>query len=104
MVLASLAPVYRNREVRNIRWNNLCRAYSLHEDKKPRHVSFRKGCLMLSSSQNGLGVSYIGKTMDTKGVAITARLKGPLDNPQITLQSSPPLPLGSIMSYLLWAR
>ena len=40
--------------------------------------------------------------MDVRDVLITARLKGPLDNPQITLQSAPPLPMGTIMSYLLF--
>ncbi len=39
-----------------------------------------------------------------KGVAITARLKGPLNSPQLTFQSAPPLPLSAIMSYLLFGQ
>ncbi len=39
-----------------------------------------------------------------KDVLVTAHLKGPLNNPQISLQSTPPLPLGTIMAYLLFGR
>lgn len=39
-----------------------------------------------------------------KDVLVTAYLKGPLNNPQISLQSTPPLPLGTIMAYLLFGR
>ncbi len=42
--------------------------------------------------------------MEVKGISITARLKGPLNHPQLTLQSSPPLPLSTIMSYLLFGQ
>jgi autotransporter translocation and assembly factor TamB len=42
--------------------------------------------------------------MQVKDILITAQLKGPLNNPQLTLQSVPPLPLGTIMSYLLFGQ
>ncbi len=42
--------------------------------------------------------------IEVKDISITARLKGPLNNPQLTLQSVPPLPLSTIMSYLLFGQ
>lgn len=68
--------------------------------------SFRltDGALSFSGVEHEMPYLNIAAEMETKGILITARLKGPLDNPQITLQSSPPLPLGSIMSYLLFGQ
>ncbi len=68
--------------------------------------SFRltDGALSFSGVEHEMPYLNIAAEMETKGIVITARLKGALDNPQITLQSSPPLPLGSIMSYLLFGQ
>jgi translocation and assembly module TamB len=39
-----------------------------------------------------------------KGISITARIKGPINTPQITFQSSPPMPLSTILSYLIFGK
>lgn len=39
-----------------------------------------------------------------QNLSILARLKGFLNAPQLTFQSSPPLPMGSILSYLLFGQ
>jgi hypothetical protein len=62
------------------------------------------GSLSLSGVEHEMPSLNLAATTEIKGVNIMARLKGPLNNPQITLQSSPPLPLGSIMSYLLFGQ
>lgn len=41
---------------------------------------------------------------DEQGISITVRLHGPLNEPQITFQSNPPLPFNSILSYLLFGQ
>ncbi|MEN9654509.1 MAG: hypothetical protein RL235_621, partial [Chlamydiota bacterium] len=46
----------------------------------------------------------IAGSMLIKDVTIIARLKGPLNQPQLTLQSNPPLPMGSIIAYLLFGE
>lgn len=62
------------------------------------------GSLSLSGVEHEMPYINLAATTETKGISIIARLQGPLDNPQITLQSSPPLPLSSIMSYLLFGQ
>ncbi len=69
-----------------------------------RSFKLSDGSLTLSGIEHQMPYLNIAGSMETKGILITARLKGPLDDPQITLQSSPPLPLGSIMSYLLFGQ
>ena len=69
-----------------------------------RSFKLSDGSLTLSGKEHQLPYLNIAGSMETKGILITARLKGPLNDPQITLQSSPPLPLGSIMSYLLFGQ
>lgn len=69
-----------------------------------RSFKLTEGSLSLSGLENEMPYLNIAGSMETHGVGITARLKGPLNDPQITLQSSPPLPLGSIMSYLLFGQ
>ncbi len=68
--------------------------------------SFRliDGSLSLSGHENEMPYLNIAGSTDIQGIEIAVRLKGPLNSPQITLQSSPPLPLGSIMSYLLFGQ
>lgn len=39
-----------------------------------------------------------------QGMIITAHLQGPLNKPQLTFQSAPPLPLSSIIAYLLFGQ
>lgn len=62
------------------------------------------GSLAFSGVEHQMPYLNLAGQMETKGITITARLKGPLDDPQITLVSNPPLPLGSIMSYLLFGQ
>jgi hypothetical protein len=69
-----------------------------------RNFKLTEGSLSLSGVEHEMPELNLAGSMETKGILITARLKGPLDNPQVTLQSSPPLPLGSIMSYLLFGQ
>lgn len=68
--------------------------------------SFRltEGSLSLSGAEHEMPYLNLAAETDTHGVSIIARLKGPLNDPQITLQSVPPLPLSSIMSYLLFGQ
>ncbi len=69
-----------------------------------RSFKLTEGALLFSGKEHQMPQINLSGTMETKGVTIIANLHGPLDNPQITLHSSPPLPLGSIMSYLLFGQ
>ncbi|MBI5272761.1 MAG: translocation/assembly module TamB [Chlamydiia bacterium] len=62
------------------------------------------GALSFSGREHQMPYLDLAGLMEVKGVSITARLKGPLNNPQLTLQSSPPLPLSSLMAYLLFGQ
>jgi len=46
----------------------------------------------------------IAANTQEKNISITARLQGPLNKPQITFQSNPPLPLSRIISYLIFGK
>lgn len=48
-------------------------------------------------------LSIFAKTIQ-KGVTITASLKGPLNSPQLTFESIPPLSIGSIVSLLIFGQ
>jgi hypothetical protein len=69
-----------------------------------RSFKLTEGSLTLSGLEHEMPYLNLAASTETKGITINARLKGPLDDPQITLQSSPALPLGSIMSYLLFGQ
>lgn len=69
-----------------------------------RSFKLSEGSLSFSGKEHEMPNLDIAGTLDQKAVKITARLKGPLNNPQITFQSAPPLPLSSIMSYLLFGQ
>lgn len=69
-----------------------------------RSFKLIEGSLGFSGIEHQMPYINLAGQMQTKGITITARLKGPLDDPQITLLSNPPLPLGSIMSYLLFGQ
>lgn len=69
-----------------------------------RSFKLTDGSLAFSGVEHQMPYLNLAGQMETKGITITARLKGPLDDPQITLMSNPPLPLGSIMSYLLFGQ
>jgi hypothetical protein len=69
-----------------------------------RSFKLTDGSLSLSGKEHEMPYLNLAGSMETKGITITARLKGPLNDPQVTLQSIPALPLGSIMSYLLFGQ
>lgn len=69
-----------------------------------RSFKLTEGSLTFSGIEHQMPYLNLGAQTETKGILITAKLKGPLDDPQITLSSNPPLPLGSIMSYLLFGQ
>ncbi len=69
-----------------------------------RSFKLTEGLLQFSGIEHQMPYLNLAGQMETKGIVITARLKGPLNNPQITLLSSPALPLSSIMSYLLFGQ
>ncbi len=69
-----------------------------------RKFKLTEGALIFSGIENEMPFFNLAGTMEVKNVFIVARMKGPLNNPQITLQSTPPLPMGTIMSYLLFGQ
>lgn len=69
-----------------------------------RSFILKEGSLKFSGIPNAPPTLHLAADIQVKDILITANLNGPLNNPQITLQSSPPLPLGTIMSYLLFGH
>lgn len=69
-----------------------------------RQFKLNHGALSLSGKEHEMPYLDIAGTIDQKGITITAHLKGPLNQPQLTFQSSPPLPLSSILSHLLFGQ
>lgn len=69
-----------------------------------RKFKLTEGALSFSGLENEMPFLNLAATIDVKDVTIVARLKGPLNDPQITLQSVPPLSMGAIMSYLLFGQ
>ena len=69
-----------------------------------RRFKLQEGALTFTGKENEMPYLNLAAQIDVKEVSITARLKGPLNQPQLTLQSVPPLPLGTIMSYLLFGQ
>ncbi len=69
-----------------------------------RNFKLTEGSLSFSGEIGAPPYLNLAASIQIKDVLVTAHLKGPLNNPQITLQSSPPLPMGTIMSYLLFGQ
>jgi translocation and assembly module TamB len=69
-----------------------------------RDFRLTQGSLSLSGLEHEMPYLNLAGTTETGGITITAQLTGPLNNPQIKLQSTPPLPLSSIMSHLLFGQ
>src|SRR3990167_4613690 len=69
-----------------------------------RSFKLTEGALSFSGKEYQMPHLKLAGTTETKGILITAKLSGPLDNPQVTLQSNPSLPLSSILSYLLFGQ
>lgn len=69
-----------------------------------RSFKLTEGILSFTGRPEEMPYLNLAATMDVKDISIIARLKGPLNDPQITLQSTPPLPLSTIMAYLLFGQ
>jgi hypothetical protein len=69
-----------------------------------RSFKLTDGTVSLSGLNNEIPYLSIAGTMEEKGILITARLQGPINKPQLTFQSTPPLPLSGILSYLLFGQ
>ena len=69
-----------------------------------RRFKLLEGALSFTGKEHEMPYLNLAAQIEIKEISITARLKGPLNNPQLTLQSVPPLPLSTIMSYLLFGQ
>ena len=69
-----------------------------------RRFKLTEGGLSLSGKEHEMPNLNIAATVEEKGVSIIARLKGPLNKPQLTFQSIPPLPMSSILAILLFGE
>ncbi len=69
-----------------------------------REFKLKEGSLLFSGKEHNEPYLSLAATINIKDIEITAHLKGPINNPQVTFQSSPPLPMGTIMSYLLFGQ
>jgi len=69
-----------------------------------RRFKLLDGSLSFTGKEHEMPHLNLAAQIEVKDVSITARLKGPLNNPQLTFQSVPPLPLSTIMSYLLFGQ
>jgi len=69
-----------------------------------RRFKLLDGAISFTGAEHEMPYLNLAAEMQVKDISIVARLKGPLNNPQLTLQSTPPLPLSTIMSYLLFGQ
>lgn len=69
-----------------------------------RTFKLSEGSLTFSGEPDVEPTLNLSAEIQIKDVLITAHLNGPLNDPKVTLESSPPLPLGTIMAYLLFGR
>lgn len=69
-----------------------------------RNFKIEEGSLTFSGTPGELPHIDLTAQTEAKGVTVFAHLEGPLNNPQITLRSNPPLPLSSVLSYLLFGQ
>lgn len=69
-----------------------------------KHFKLQEGSLVFSGKEGIMPQIHLEAMTETKGITIIASLQGSLNNPSLTLHSSPPLPLSSILSYLLFGK
>lgn len=69
-----------------------------------RAFKLTEGSLVFSGVPNTDPYLKLTAEIQVKDILVTAHLQGPLNNPQVTLESSPPLPMGTILAYLLFGR
>jgi len=69
-----------------------------------REFQLTNGALSFSGHEYEMPTIDLSGTMAERNITIIARLHGPLNAPKLTFQSTPPLPFGSILSYLLFGK
>jgi translocation and assembly module TamB len=69
-----------------------------------RAFQLTEGSLSFSGKPHEFPILNVAARYNLPNVAIIARLKGFINSPQLSLQSSPALPMGSILSYLLFGQ
>jgi len=69
-----------------------------------REFELTNGALSFSGHEYEMPNIDLSGKMAERNITITARLHGPLNAPKLTFQSTPPLPFGSILSYLLFGK
>ncbi len=69
-----------------------------------RDFKLSEGSLTFTGKPQEMPIINIAANLDMPNLAIIARLKGYINAPQISFQSKPPLPMGSILSYLLFGQ
>ena len=69
-----------------------------------RSFALSDGALIFSGKPHELPLIDLGARMGLSSVTILARLMGPINEPHLSFQSIPPLPVGSILSYVLFGE
>ncbi len=69
-----------------------------------RRFQLTEGALSLQGKPYEMPSINIAATTSEKAISITAHIVGPLNKPQITFQSTPPLPMSGILSYLIFGK
>lgn len=69
-----------------------------------RSFHLTEGTLTFSGRPHEMPQLNLAGRMQLQDLSILARLKGPLNAPELAFQSSPPLPMGSILSHLLFGQ
>ena len=67
-----------------------------------RTMNLSQGSLIFGGKPNSFPQLNIAAELEVSNISIIARLNGPLNNPILTLRSSPSLPTGVVLSYLLF--
>lgn len=69
-----------------------------------RSFQLTEGSLTFSGQPHEMPFLNLAGQMVLQDLTIMARLKGPLTSPELAFQSSPPLPMGSILAHLLFGQ
>lgn len=69
-----------------------------------RTFDLTEGSLTFSGQPKEMPILNIAARMQLPNLMLIARLKGFLNAPQLSFHSTPPLPMGSILSYLLFGQ
>ena len=69
-----------------------------------RAFKLSRGVLSFSGGEKEMPHLDLTGALEQQGISIIANLQGPLNSPQLTFQSSPPLPLSAIIAHLLFGQ